>query len=99
MLWTDNMSIPKGAANKAQAQVFVNWYYVPANAAEIAAFIGYVSPVAGADQAMLDIDPAIAANTLIFPDEAMRSRLHEFRSLDRDTAAAWEAQFNEVSGL
>jgi spermidine/putrescine transport system substrate-binding protein len=99
MLWSDNMAIPKGAVNKAQAQVFVNWYYVPANAAELAAFIGYVTPVAGADQAMLSIDPGLATNTLIFPSEDMVKRLYQFRSLDLDTAEAWESAFNEIAGL
>jgi spermidine/putrescine transport system substrate-binding protein len=99
MLWSDNMAVPKGAANKAQAQVFVNWYYTPANAAELAAFIGYVSPVQGAAEAMVSIDPALATNTLIFPDAAMLERLYQFKSLDLDTAAAWEGAFNEIAGL
>lgn len=99
MLWSDNMVIPKGAANKAQAQVWVDWYYTPANAAELAASVKYVSPVAGAAEAMLSIQPELAANTLIFPDAEMVKRLYEFRSLDLDTAAAWEGEFNEVAGL
>ncbi len=99
MLWSDNMAIPKGAVNKAQAQVWLNWYYAPANAAEVAAFVNYVCPVTGADQAMLSIDPGLASNTLIFPDEAMAKRLYQFKSLDLDTAPAWEGQFNEVVGL
>ena len=99
MLWTDNMSIPKGAESKAQAQVFIDWYYVPANAAQVEAFVNYVCPVKGAAEAIMAIDPALATNTLIFPDEAMRARLHQFRSVDIDTAAAWETAFNEVAGL
>ena len=99
MLWSDNMVIPKGALNKAQAQVWVNWYYTPANAAELAASVRYVSPVKGAAEAMVSIDPTLASNTYIFPDAEMIKRLYEFRSLDLDTAAAWEGQFNEVAGL
>jgi spermidine/putrescine transport system substrate-binding protein len=99
MLWSDNMAIPKGAVNQAQAQVFLNWYYAPANAAQIAASVNYVCPVTGADQAMVSIDPALATNTLIFPDAEMAKRLYQFRSLDLDTASAWEAAFNQVAGL
>jgi spermidine/putrescine transport system substrate-binding protein len=99
MLWTDNMSIPKGAANKAQAQAFINWYYTPENAATIGAFILYVVPVKGADEAMVAVDPTLATNTLLFPDEAMRQRLYQFRSLDLDTAQAWTNAFNKVIGL
>ncbi len=99
MLWTDNMSIPKGAVNKAQAQTFIDWYYAPANAAQIGAFIQYVIPVKGADAAMVEVDPALASNTLIFPDDAMRQRLYQFRSLDADTDQQWTAAFNSVVGL
>lgn len=98
-IWTDNMVIPKGAVNKAQAQVFVDWYYIPANAAEIGAYVQYVIPVTGAAEAIAAIDPALATNTLIFPDAAMTQRLHLFRSLDLDTDARWTAEFNAVIGL
>jgi spermidine/putrescine transport system substrate-binding protein len=99
MLWTDNMSIPKGTAKKAQAEAFINWYYTPANAAVIGAFIQYVVPVKGADEAMVAVDPSLATNTLIFPDEAMRQRLYQFRSLDLDTAQAWTDAYDKVIGL
>ena len=99
MLWSDNMAIPKGAVNQPQAQVFLNWYYAPANAAQIAASVNYVCPVKGADQAMVTINPALATNTLIFPDAEMVKRLYQFRSLDLDTATAWETAFNTVAGL
>lgn len=98
-LWTDNMVIPKGATNKAQAQVFVNWYYQPANAAEIGAYVQYVIPVKGADEALAAIDPSLASNPLIFPDADMTARLQLFRSLDLDTDARWTAEFNAVVGL
>jgi spermidine/putrescine transport system substrate-binding protein len=98
-LWTDNMVVPKGAANKAQAQVFINWYYQPANAAEIGAYVQYVIPVKGADEAIAAIDPALSTNPYIFPDPGMVERLHLFRSLDLDTDARWTAEFNAVVGL
>lgn len=99
LLWTDNMVIPKGAVNKAQAQVFVDWYYEPANAAEIGAYVLYVVPVKGAGEAMVAIDPALASEPLIFPTPEMAQRLYQFRSLDLDTDARWTADFNAVVGL
>ncbi len=99
MLWTDNMAIPKGALNQPQAQVFINWYYDPANAAEIEASVNYVCPVKGADKAIVAINPDLATNTLIFPSPDMLTRLYQFRSLDLDTASKWEADFNAVAGL
>lgn len=98
-LWTDNMVVPKGAANQAQAQAFIDWYYLPENAAQISAYVQYVSPVKGAAEAIAAIDPTLSTNTFIFPDEAMAARLHQFRGLDVDTSAAWQAAFNEVAGL
>src|SRR5207237_3254813 len=35
MLWTDNMAMPKGVKNKAQAEAWINFYYDPQNAATI----------------------------------------------------------------
>jgi spermidine/putrescine transport system substrate-binding protein len=99
MLWSDNMSIPKGAENKAQAERFIDWYYDPANAARIDAYVQYVCPVVGAAEAMAAIDPELAKNSLVFPTEDMTARLHQFISLDPDTAAAWEGAYAEVAGL
>ncbi len=93
------MVVPKGAANQAQAQAFIDWYYLPENAAQISAYVQYVSPVKGAAEAIAAIDPTLSTNTFIFPDEAMAARLHQFRGLDVDTSAAWQAAFNEVAGL
>ncbi len=98
-LWTDNMVIPKGAAYKAQAQVFINWYYQPANAAEIGAYVQYVIPVKGADEAISASDPALSTNPYLFPDAGMTERLHRVRSLDLDTDARWTTEFNSVVGL
>ena len=47
---------------------------------------------------MVAIDPALATNTLIFPDEAMVKRLYQFRSLDLDTASAWETAVQPGGG-
>ena len=57
MLWTDNMAIPKGAANRDTAQRWIDFYYDPVNAAPIAAYVNYVCPVKGAEEVMLDIGP------------------------------------------
>ncbi len=99
MLWTDNMAIPKGAVNQDQAEVFVNWYYLPANAAQIEATVNYVCPVKGADVAIKDIDETLAANPLIFPTPEMFARLHQFVGLDIDTATKWESDFASAIGL
>ena len=82
MIWTDNMLIPKGAANKANAEKWMDFYYRPAVAAELAYWVWYVSPVAGAQEAMADIDEEFVDQPLIFPDEATLSQSYIFRALD-----------------
>jgi spermidine/putrescine transport system substrate-binding protein len=99
MIWTDNMVIPKGAENKVQAETFIDWYYNPANAAEIIAFVRYVCPVKGTAEALAEIDPSAAEDPLIFPTAEMVERLHEFVSQDPDARAEWEATFAEAIGL
>jgi spermidine/putrescine transport system substrate-binding protein len=98
MLWTDNMAIPKGAKNKAQAEVFIDWYYIPKNAAQVEAFVNYVCPVKGADKEITKLDASLATNTLIFPTADMSSRLHQFKALDLNTASQWEDAFTTAIG-
>jgi spermidine/putrescine transport system substrate-binding protein len=99
MLWTDNMSIPKGAQNIPQARVFIDWYYEPANAAEIEAYVNYVCPVKGADKEIVKIDPELGTNTLIFPTPEMFAKLHQFIATDPATRSSWEEAFAKAVGL
>jgi spermidine/putrescine transport system substrate-binding protein len=69
MLWTDNMEIPIGAPNTAAALAFMNYVYDPEVAADITEYVQYVSPVDGVKEILIDRDPKIANNQLIFPDE------------------------------
>ena len=52
MLWTDNMLVPKGAQHKYTAELFIDFVYDPAIAAQIAAWVNYVTPVKGAKEAL-----------------------------------------------
>jgi spermidine/putrescine transport system substrate-binding protein len=99
MLWTDNMCIPKGAKNKDQAVSFINFYYDPANAATIEAWVNYVCPVKGAKEEMLKLDAEIADNPLIFPPDATLARLKQFRAVTAEEEQAWAEAFNKVLGL
>ena len=67
LVWADAMVIPSTAEHKANAERLMNFYYDPAVAARLAAWIQYVCPVAGAQEAMLAVDPALARNPWIFP--------------------------------
>lgn len=99
MLWTDNMCMPKGAKNKKQAISFINFYYDPANAATIEAYVNYVCPVKGAKDEMLKIDKDIANNPLIFPPDDTVARLKQFRAVTAEEETSWAEAFNKVLGL
>jgi spermidine/putrescine transport system substrate-binding protein len=99
MLWTDNMVVPKGSPNKALAEKWVDFYYDPVNAATIEAYVNYVCPVVGAKDVMLELDPALAENPLIFPPEDWVARLHQFRSTTAEEETAWAEAFSKVLGL
>ena len=92
-IWTDNMLIPKGG-DAYTASTFMNFVYEPAIAAQIAAYINYVSPVKGAKAEMEKLDPDLAANPLIFPDDDTLSNVAIFDSKalsNTDYLERWQA--------
>jgi spermidine/putrescine transport system substrate-binding protein len=91
-IWTDNMLIPKGG-DAYTASTFMNFVYDPKIAAQIAAYVNYVSPVRGAKEEAQKLDPALGDNTLIFPDDEMLSKVVIFdaEALDnQDYLEKWQ---------
>lgn len=95
----DNMMMPAGSRHRKNAMAFMDYYYEPKVAAQLAAGVGYVCPVRGAQEEMKAIDPALAADPLIFPDDATNARLHGFRDLDENETARLTTAFQQVTGL
>ncbi|MEU8296781.1 spermidine/putrescine ABC transporter substrate-binding protein [Micromonospora sp. NPDC048909] len=98
MLWSDNMLVPNKATHKGNAEQLMNYYYEPAVAAQLAAYVNYICPVQGAQAEMEKIDPELAANPLIFPDEAMLSKSKVFMALDEKQEREYEGKFQQVIG-
>ncbi len=102
MLWTDNMQIPKGAQHKYTAELMIDWVYDPAIAAQIAAYVQYVSPVKGAKEEIAkNSDAAVAAladNPLMFPSDATLASLHIFKALTEEEEKSFNDQFSTVQG-
>jgi spermidine/putrescine transport system substrate-binding protein len=73
-IWTDNMLIPKGG-DAYTASTFMNFVYDPKIAAQLAAYINYVSPVKGVKEEARKLDPKLADNPLIFPDDETLSKV------------------------
>ena len=61
-IWSDNMMVPVGARHKANAEKLMNYYYDPEVAATVAAYVDYISPVAGAQEAMQRVDPSLVSD-------------------------------------
>lgn len=95
-LWNDNFLVPIGSPRKKNAETLMNYYYDPAVAAEVAAWVNYITPVIGAQEAMLDIDPELAENWLIFPDESVLSTVKVFRSLSNAEEQSFQSAFQSV---
>lgn len=96
--WADTMVIPKGSPNRDAAAQWMNFVYDPVQAAQITAWVQYVSPVAGVREEVAKIDPELAESPLLFPDEETLSRLHTFAALPEDVEAEYDAAFSEIVG-
>ncbi len=54
----------------------MDYYYEPAVAAQVAAYVNYVCPVQGAQAEMEKIDPDLASSPFIFPDAGPQGQQH-----------------------
>jgi spermidine/putrescine transport system substrate-binding protein len=96
----DNLMIPSTATaeGKANGEKLINYYYDPAVAAEVAAYVNYVCPVKGAQAEMEKIAPDLAKSEYIFPTEKTASRLNVFRTLTPDEETKWAEAFQQAQG-
>ena len=97
-LWTDNMEIPALAAHQKNAEIVINYYYDPQVAAQVSAYVQYVCPVAGAQEAMAAIDPALQENPWIFPTAEMLNNSYVFMSLDSEQEIRYQRAFQKAIG-
>jgi len=98
LIWTDNMLIPKGAANKYTAELMMNFVYDPKIAAQIEDYVFYVCPVKGADEEIKKIDPDAATNPLIFPTPEVVAKQHSFQALSDENEAKLNELYAKLSG-
>jgi spermidine/putrescine transport system substrate-binding protein len=96
--WSDNMIVPNKADHKANAEKLMNFYYEPEVAAEVAAWVNYICPVQGAQEAMTKIDPSLAENELIFPGPDLLANTYDFMAMDSKTEQKYQQQFAAVIG-
>ncbi len=97
-LWSDNMLVPNLATHKANAEEWMNFYYDPAVAAKLAAWVNYICPVEGAREEMTKIDKSLVDNPLIFPDDDFLEATFAFMPLTEAQASQYELDFQNVIG-
>jgi spermidine/putrescine transport system substrate-binding protein len=95
-IWNDTFVVPIGSPRKSNAEALMNYYYEPEVAAEVAAWVNYVTPVKGAYEAMAAIDPELAEDQLIFPNDATLDQVQAFRTLDSAEDNEFQAAFQSV---
>ena len=99
MLWADNMLIPSVATHKSNAEKLMNYYYDPVVAARLAEWVQYVCPVAGAQEAMADIDPDLVEDPWIFPTPELLATVSEFMTLGVETRMAYDRQYQKAVNM
>lgn len=89
-MWFDNMTIPKGAKNIAEAHEFIYYILDPAVIARISNQVGYPNPNKDATEL---VDAAIRNNPVMYVTPEMRLKLFGLESLplaaERARTRAW----------
>jgi spermidine/putrescine transport system substrate-binding protein len=62
----------------------------------VAAWVNYITPVAGAREAMEEIDPSLVDDQLIFPDDDTLAQAHIFRALSNEEQQRYNEAFEAV---
>jgi len=97
-LWSDNVMVPIGSPHKTNAEKLIDFYYDPEIAALVAAYVQYICPVVGAQDAMKKIDPTLMDSPLIFPTEEDLAKVKVFRDLTPDEETTFSESFQKVIG-
>ena len=91
--------VPVGSPHKKNAEKLMDYYYDPAVAAEVAAYVNYICPVQGAQEEMEKIDPELADEPVDLPGRGRRWRRSKvFRTLTADEDTKYSEAFQKVIG-
>jgi spermidine/putrescine transport system substrate-binding protein len=90
--------MPAGVEHPYAAETMMNYLYEPEVAATLAAYINYISPVKGAQEILMDRDPEIAENELIFPPPEVQERLRSYPTLSPADEREMQEAMARVTG-
>jgi len=97
-LWNDNFLIPIGSTRKTNAETLINYYYEPEVAAEVAAWVNYITPVEGAKEAAIAI-VSLAASSAHEVPRGLDFLLNRNRLNVAISRAQWAAYLVHSPGL
>ncbi|WP_336991216.1 ABC transporter substrate-binding protein [Leucobacter sp. VD1] len=97
-VFIDSFCMPTATEAFEQVHQLIDYYYEPEVAAQVAEYVQYVTPVAGAQEAMAKINPELAENPLIFPDEDMSKRIFDMRSLTAEEDNRYSQAYQRILG-
>lgn len=95
-LWSDSMMVPNKATHQANAEEYMNYWYEPAVAAKLAAWVNYICPVVGAREEMEKLDPSLVDNPLIFPSDEELEESFDFMPLSEADTRDYEREWSDV---
>ena len=95
--WFDSMMVPNQSGQLSNAEELMNYYYDPEVAATVADWIGYMTPVAGAQEAMAKVDPSAVDNEAIFPSSEVMEKSFFFMDLDEATYTKYKTDFDTAA--
>ncbi|MFG2078672.1 polyamine ABC transporter substrate-binding protein [Nonomuraea maritima] len=107
-IWTDNMLIPKGAANPVDAIMLMDYLYQPAVAAELDEFIQYVTPVPAVQDLLREKAASatgeekktleeMVASPLMFPSDEEYAKLHSYTPLTTQQEQVFNPIFQSIT--
>ena len=100
MLWYDTMVILKGSPNVESAAAWMDFVYDPVQAAQITAYVQYVSPVVGVRDQLVALGgdaAALADSPYLFPSEEV-APLKVFADLPDDLDVSMTDRFLTIAG-
>jgi len=93
MIWSDSLIVPTASTHADAVARLAAYFYDPVVAAKVAAWVNYICPVLGAQEAMERIDPDLALSPLIFPDTTILGRSYQFTTLPTEDDQRQRAAF------
>ena len=92
-VWVDSWVIPANAENKANAEKWIDFMCRPDIALKNFEYIWYATPNT---EALKEIEPEIAEDPGVFPDQELINRCEVFNSLDADVEKLYTDAYNQI---